>query len=60
MPQRDKFVTYGQNFYFKIRKDRQKDFLWALRQWVSRQKDHILGYVPKNDEKKDSGSKGLK
>ena len=27
---------------------------WAPRLWVSRRKEPILGYVPKNDEKKNS------
>ena len=47
-------------FDFKIRKDNQKNFQWASRLWVGRRKQPILGYVPKNDEKKNSGGKGLK
>ena len=34
--------------------------LWASRLWVGRRKEPILGYVPKNDEKKNSVHKGLK
>ena len=37
-------------FYFK--KVSQKKILWTLRLWVGRRKEPILGYVPKNDEKK--------
>ena len=37
-----------------------KKFPWALRLWVGRRKEPILGYVPKNYEKNNSGSKGLK
>ena len=29
-----------------------KKFLWTSRLWVGRRKESILGYVPKNDEKK--------
>ena len=47
-------------FDFNIRRDYQKKNLWASRLWVGRRKEHILGYVPKNDEKKNSGGKGLK
>ena len=36
-----------------------KKFLWASRLWVGRRKEPILGYVPKNYVKKNSGSKGL-
>ena len=36
-----------------------KKFLGALRLWVGRQKEPILGYVPKNCEKNNSGSNGL-
>ena len=31
----------------------KKNFLWASRLWVGRRKEPILGYVPKNDEKKN-------
>ena len=60
MPWCDEFVTYYQNFDFKIRRDHQKNILWASCPWVGRRKELILGYVPKNNEKKNSGSKGLK
>ena len=36
-----------------------KNFLWASRLWVGRQKKPILGYVPKNDEKRNLVHKGL-
>ena len=58
MPSCDEFVTYCRNFIFKIR-DHQKNFLWVSCLWVGRRKVPILGYVPKNDEKNNSGSKGL-
>ena len=48
----DKFVTFCQIFDFIIRRDHKKKFLWASRLWVGRPKEPILGYVPKNDEKK--------
>ena len=32
---------------------------WASRLWVGGRKEPILGYVPKNDEKKNSVLKGL-
>ena len=51
MPQCDEFVTYCQNFDFKIRGDHQKNSLWTSRLWVGRWKEPILGYLPKNDEK---------
>ena len=44
----------------KIRRDHQKKFPWASRLWVGRRKESILGYVPENDEKNNSGIKGLK
>ena len=59
MPLCDEFVTYCQNFDFKIRRDHQKNFIWALWLWVGRWKEPILDYVPKNDKKKNSGSKVL-
>ena len=60
MPSCDEFITYCQNVDFKIRRDHQKHFLWASRLWVGRRKEPILGYVSKNYERKNSGSKGLK
>ena len=42
-----------------FRRDHQKNFLWASRLWVGRRKEPILGYVPRNDKKKNSGGKGL-
>ena len=32
----------------------RKNFLWGSRLWVGRRKEPILGYVQKNDEKKNS------
>ena len=40
-------------------KQRFFNFLWTSRLKVGRRKEHILGYVPKNYERKNSGSKGL-
>ena len=45
---------FHQNFNSILRRDRQKNFLWASRLWVGRRKEPILGYVPKNNEKKNS------
>ena len=42
-----------------LRRDHKKNFLWASRLWVGRRKEPILGYVPKNYERKNSGSNGL-
>ena len=60
MAQRPKYTTFDQNFDFNLRRDHQKKFLWTSRLWVGRRKEHILGNVPKNDEKKNSVNKGLK
>ena len=51
--------TQCQNFDFNLRRDHQKNFLLASRLWVGRRKEPILGYVPKNYEKNNSGSNGL-
>ena len=48
----DTGVPFHRNFNSILRKDHQKNFLWASRIWVGRQKETILGYVPKNDEKR--------
>ena len=45
-------------FYFK-KESSKKNFLWASRLWVGRRKEPILGYVPKNNEKKNLVHKGL-
>ena len=37
-----------------------KKIIWASRLWVGRRKEPILGYVPRNDDKRNSGSKRLK
>ena len=52
-------VTFSKTFGFNFRRDHQKIFLWASRLWVGRRKEPILGYVSKNDVKKNSGGKGL-
>ena len=48
-------VTFTKNFDFNLRRDYQKKFLWASRLWVGRRKEPISGYVPKNNEEKNSG-----
>ena len=53
-------ASFSKTFDFNFRRDHQKNFLWASRLWVGRRKELILGYVPKNDEKKNSGGKGLR
>ena len=53
-------ASFSKTFDFNLRRDHQKNFLWASRLWVGSHKEPILGYVPKNDEKKNSGGKGLK
>ena len=52
--------TNWQNFDSKIRSDHQKNFLWVSRLWVGKGKKLISGYVSKNCEKKNSGTKRLK
>ena len=44
-------ASLSKNFDFNLRRDHQKNFLWASRLWVGRRKDPILGYVAKNYEK---------
>ena len=41
------------------RDHKKKNFQWGSRLWVGRRKEPILGYVPKNYERKNSGSNGL-
>ena len=53
--QEDTGVPFHRNINSILRRDHQKNFLWASRLWVGRQKAHILGYVPKNDKKKEFG-----
>ena len=57
--QEDTGVPFHRNFNSILRKDHQKNFLWASRLWVGRRNEPILGYVPKNDEKKNLAHKGL-
>ena len=59
MAHRPKYRTFDQNFNFNLRRDHQKIFLWASCLWVGRRKEPILGYVPKNDDKKNLVHKGL-
>ena len=44
-------------FWFQFKKASSKKFLWASQLWVGRRKEPILGYISKNYEKKNSGSK---
>ena len=53
-------ASFIKTFDFNLRRDHQKNLLWASRLWVGRRKEPILGYVPKKDEKNNSGGKGLK
>ena len=46
-------------FQFNFEKGSSKNYLWASHLWVGRRKEPILGYVPKNYEKKNSVLKGL-
>ena len=47
----DEFVTCCQNFDFKIRWDHQKNS-YERCDYESVDENSLLGYVPKNDEKK--------
>ena len=58
-PQEDTGVPFHRNFNSILRRDHQKNFLWAFRLWVGRRKEPILGYVPKNNEKKNLVHKGI-
>ena len=55
-------ASLSKNFDFNLRRDHQKNFLWASRLWVGRRKEPILGYVPKTTKKRkeNSGSKGIR
>ena len=53
-------VQFGQNFDFKLWKEHGKNFLWALRLWVGRRYEPILGNVSKIYGKNNSGHKGLR
>ena len=52
-------TSFSKTFDFNFRRYHQKNFLWASQLWIGRRKEPILGYVLKNDEKKNSGSNGL-
>ena len=52
MPLCDEFVTYCQNFDSKIRRDHQKISYERRDDESVDEKEPILGYAPKNDEKK--------
>ena len=52
------YGTFSQDFYFNLRRDHQKNFLWPSRLWVGRRNEHILGYAPKNYEKIIPAGKG--
>ena len=58
-PWRTLVSPYHWNFNSILRRDHQKNFLWASRLWVGRKRAY-LRYVPKNDEKKNLAHKGLK
>ena len=47
-------------YNFNLRRDLQKNFLWASHLWVGRWKEPLLSYVTRNDEKKESGHKWVK
>ena len=51
--------SFSKTFDFNLRRDHQK-FSYERRDYESVDEEPILGYVPKNDEKKNSGGKGLK
>ena len=46
-------ATQWENFDFKLRREHRKKLLW-----VGRRKEPILGYLPKNDEKRIHALKG--
>ena len=52
-------ASFSKTFDFNFRRDHQKKISWALRLWVGRRKEPILGYISKIYEKENSGSKGL-
>ena len=52
------YSTFDQNLDYNLRRDPQKNFLWASRLWDGRRKEPILSYVTKN-EKENSGTNGL-
>ena len=59
--QRTQYSTFDQNINFNLKEGiHKKNFLWSSRLWVGRRKEPILGYVPKNDEKKNLVHKGLR
>ena len=51
--------TFGQNFDFDLWRDHQENLLWTSQLWVGGRKEPILGYVTKNDEKKNLTGNGL-
>ena len=59
-PRRTQVLTMNRYINSILRRDHQNNFLWASRLWVGRRKEPILGYVPKNNEKKNLVHKGLK
>ena len=56
--QEDSGFPFHRNSNSILRRDHKKKFLWALSLWVGRRKEPILGYVPKNDEKRIWSFKG--
>ena len=58
--QRRVFSTFDQNFDFKIRRDHQKNFLWAPRLWVGRRYRSLLWVIShRSTESSTPGLKGL-
>ena len=53
-------ASFSKTFYLNLRRDHQKNSYERResRLWVGRQKEPILGYVPKNDKKKIQEVKG--
>ena len=49
----------NQNLYFNIQRDHGKKFPWAMRLWIGRRRDPILGNISKFEWKTVSSSNGL-
>ena len=59
MPSAHKSVRIAKISNLKLEGIIKKISKWATPLWVGRRKEPILGYVSKNYEKKNSGTKGL-
>ena len=44
-------IKFGQNFHFKMRRDRWKKIFCAVCLWVSKRQELILDYISEIDEK---------